>query len=66
MKNHLTNPARPKVLAAIVFFFLSTGCQVTLEEEDSVSEDAQDAVDENDVPMYSEDDDRNEDLVVRR
>jgi len=63
MKNHLTNPARPKVLAAIVFFFLSTGCQITLEEEDSVSEDAQDAVDANDVPVYSEDDDRNEDLA---
>lgn len=63
MKNHLTNPARQKVLAAIVFFFLSTGCQVTLEEEDSVSEDAQDAVDENDAPAYSEDDDRNEDLA---
>ena len=63
MKNHLTNPARPKVFAAIVFFFLSTGCQITLEEEDSVSEDAQDAVDANDVPVYSEDDDRNEDLA---
>lgn len=63
MKNHLTNPARRRVFAAIVFFFLSTGCQVTLEEEDSVSEDVQDALDANDAPMYSEDDDRKEDLA---
>ncbi len=63
MNNYLTNPVRPRVFAAIVFFFLSTGCQITLEEEDSVSEDAQDAVDANDAPVYSEDDDRNEDLA---
>ena len=63
MNNYLTNPVRPRVFAAIVFFFLSTGCQITLEEEDSVSEDAKDAVDTKDASVYSEDDDKNEDLA---
>ena len=61
MNNYLTNPVRPRVFAAIVFFFLSTGCQITLEEEDSASEDAKDAVDANDASVYSGDDDKNED-----
>lgn len=63
MKNYSINPVRPGAFAAIVFFFLSTGCQITLEEEDSVSEDAKDAVSADDAPMYSEDDNTDEDLA---
>ncbi|MYF63794.1 MAG: hypothetical protein F4183_04770, partial [Rhodothermaceae bacterium] len=62
MTKYLSKPVRPRVFAAIVFFFLSAGCQITLEEEESVSEDAEDAVGANDVPVYSDDEDRNEDL----
>ncbi len=63
MKNYSINPVRPGAFAAIVFFFLSTGCQISPEDENSVSEDSKDAVSVDDAPMYSEDDSWEEDFA---
>ena len=63
MKKYSINPMRTGVFAAIVFFFLSVGCQTMSEEEDAISEDVTDAVSADDESVHSKDENGDEDLA---